>query len=383
MPKGSESSQTMTIPATIAIPPKSPKRQEYSSMPADCSPSKIKRPGSPVRTNAAIEPEQVISSTSSPVRAKRQGISTACPDHLPESMSVGALSLLQKQRNEYTSARKARDLARMESHKATIEVVETHAPSMTNRHEIHEGIAILPSVRDSDASSLFSAKHTHQTSQTSEASASVTLQNRESRTPSHKISPIIVVAEQEPIPPLHRMPSQKARVSTSSIGEHPRSFQMSGFRHGTSQSVSPSLRLPGGDFRVSPSSAHSMPTFRLVVSRVPTPFAHSLLRTESDRSSHRGIVQDVSELEARIAAMEKKNLMVERALLAVIDTSACFGGSAVSSNNMCEQDDNRSNICGGGGDRSSGASGAETLYGGLADLLALHASEAGARLNGS
>lgn len=83
--------------------------------------------------------------------------------------------------------------------------------------------------------------------------------------------------------------------------------------------------------------------------------------------------------------------MLERAFLAVINTSAAYGsfeGGAVmngvdDNGHMSNHSGSWSGIEGNGGERSSGGSVAGSLYAGLEHLLAVHAGEAGKRLSTS
>ena len=321
-PRASPSSQRLVSPKSSppkAPPPKSPARSQYKLYPSvDSSPPK--RPGSPIRMNATIEPEHIISPPSPP---KRRGISLPRSDHLPTSMSVGALDELEqwkKERAENSRQMKLRDLARMRSHKATVEEVETASRDRTNGEEYHEGVAKLPNPSDSYNSALCPLKHRPWPSQVSSLSATSTLQPRDSSTLPQKLSPITVVAEQEPIL-IQRAQSQKLEVSENSVDERPRGFKTNGFYPVPPHLASPTLQGPEDKSKVRPVSSHSLPVPRPVASNLSP-----LLRGCSDRSSHHSSMHEMSGLEARLSAMEKKNAMLERAFLAVINTSAGFGG---------------------------------------------------------
>lgn len=380
-PRASQSSQRIasaeSSPPKVP-PPKSPARSQYRLYPSvDSSPPK--RPGSPIRMNATTEPEQVMSHPSPPLRSKRRGISLPRSDHLPTSMSVGALDELEqwkKERAENTRQKKLRDLARMKSHKATIEEVEPVTRNTVNGKGYHEGVTELPSPRDSYNSA---PKHRLQPSQVSNLSATTTLQYRNSSTPPPKLSPIIVVAEQEPILPVQPGPSQKSQLSKQSVDDYPRGFKTSGFYPVPPHLASPTLQGPEDESKVRPVSSHSLPVPRPVASRVPTPHLSPLLRGPSHRSSNHSSVHELSGLEERLSAMERKNAMLERAFLAVINTSAAFGGGLRLTGMGGANEDRSSGLSGKDGDRSSGTSGAESLYAGLENLLSLHSGSAGAR----
>ena len=386
-PRAIQSSQRLasveTSPPKVP-PPKSPARSQYRLYPAlDSSPPK--RPGSPIKMNSATGQEQVLFHPSPPLRSKRRGISFPQSDHLPTSMSVGALDELEqwkKERAENTRQKKLRDLARMRSHKATIGKVEPATRNIGNGEGYHEGVAELPSPRGSYDSALFPPIDRPQPSQVGSLSASTTFPYRNSSTLPQKLSPIIVVAEQEPISPLQRAPSQKLHFGRNSVDGHPRGLETIGFYPVPPHLASPTLQGPEDGSKVRPMSSHSLPVPRPVASRVSTPHLSPLLRRPSHRSSHHSSMHELSSLEARLSAMERKNAMLERAFLAVINTSAAFGGSPGLNGMEGANRDRSSGLSGKDGDRSSGTSGTsgtESLYAGLENLLALHSGSGGAR----
>lgn len=406
-PRVSESSPGTKLPTgspgTIALPQKSPKRAEYRFLPTDCSPSKTRHSASPEQAKDNSAQEMSVPPIPTDLRIKRQGLSFPIPDHLPKSMSVNDLDQRQQRRIEKTAATKARDLARMRSQKATIEDIDTGTRE-TKGMEHHDGIAILPDVRDSYESKTFSTTHAPRVSESSlqsVAGSTATTKQRNNGSLPQRLSPIIVVAEQEPIPSLADTTSQeshfinihsadggltRSRLSSDSNEESPRNHQTNGFHSNPSQASSPSLQLPADEMNGRPFSTHSVPTARAVSTRTPTPFTHSLLRQNSNRSSNRASVQDaqVSELEARLAAIEKKNVMLERAFLSVINTSAAYGafdGGGETYAAYGDADSLRNGKAGDAGARNSGASASESLYAGLENLLVSHASEAGKRFS--
>ena len=382
-PRASQSSQRLASPESSPpkVPPqKSPARSQYKLYPSvDSSPPK--RPGSPIRLNATNEPEQVVPQLSPPLRSKRRGISFPRSDHLATSMSFGTLDELEqwkKERLENTRHKKLQDLARMRSYKATIEEVEPVTRNAVHGERCHEGAAELPSPRDSYSSALFLLKHRPQPSEMSNLSARTTLQHRDSSTLSQKLSPIIVVAEQEPVSPVQRAPSQKSQSNEKSVDEHSRGFSTNGFYPVPPHLASPALQGPENDSKVRPVSSHSLPIPRPVASRVPTPHLTPLLRGPSHRSSQHSSLDEMSGLEGRLSAMERKNTMLEKALLAVIN-SAAFGGSVGLNGMEVAIGDSSSGLSGKDCDRSSRTSGTESLYAGLENLLAQHKGSAVAR----
>lgn len=387
-PRVSQSSQISASPENSppkVPPPKSPARSQYKLYPSVNS-SPPKRPGSPIRMNAATDLEQVMSQPSSPLRSKRRGISFPRSDHLPTSMSAGTLDELEqwkKERAENTRQKKLRDLARIRSHKATIEEVKHATQNVVNGEECHEGVVELLSPTNASDPALFPREHRTQTSQVSNLSATTTLQHRDSSTLSQKFSPIIVVAEQEPIPSVQRAPSQKSQLSRSSIDEYPRGLTTNGFYPVPPHLASPTLQGPEDENKVRPVSSHSLPAPRPFASRVPSPHLSPLSRGPSHRSTHHTSTHEVRGLEERLCAMERKNVMLERAFLAVLHTSAAYGGSLGLDGMKGINGDSSGDLSGRDGGRSSGMGGTESLYAGLENLLALHSGSGSARWSSS
>lgn len=379
--------RTDRSPARIVPPLRSPWKAKYNLYPAiDSSPTK--RPASPVRLNTATEGEQLVSLLSSPSSLKRHAIAFGSADQLPASMSVGALDQLK--RLEDTKAMKRRDLARMGSRKGAVTKTETSTAKSRRESGFHEGIIDLPTwpLQDTDDSACFSARHNRaQASQVSNLSASTTLQQRESRKYSpQELSPIIVIAEQKPVSPITGQPSNSSDLNRNSgrrIDEGPRIRKTNGFNHISPQPVS--LQEQDIEGRLRPLSAHSIPAPRPVASRVPTPYSSPLLREPSQRSSHTPdssmLLPETSDLEARLSAMEKKNVMLETAFWAVINTPVVCGGGCGLGGLECRRegdDGNRSSgLSSKEEERSSGASETGSLYAGLENLLALHSAAAG------
>lgn len=416
-PRFRESSQRVAVlgksPGTVAVPTKSPKRPEYRFVPSDCSPPKVKK-SAPLKQSKEAAPEQLIHS-STQIRTKREGLVFLRSDQLPKSVSADDMERWQQQRNERTNACKSRDLARNRFRKATKENVDTAVSGGTRCEKRYDDIEVQPITEDSSFSSLFSARHGPHTSQATDLSPSNTMHHGESsalfnyrkgNTISQRLSPIMLVAEQIPIPPNQSIPSQLNCAShRDSINEetensrfdrdHPeealRILRPSGFQYSPSHPPSPSLQSLEDQVKARPISAHSMTATRPLASRTTTPFMHSLLRAQSNQSSHRTSMHEaqVSDLEARLSAIEKKNVMLERAFFAVINTSAPYGGfdggggpSMIYSGGEEMSNGGSSDGIGGGvGKRSSGGSVTESLYVGLENLLALHASEVAKRLS--
>ena len=355
-PRARQWSQKIASPESSPpkVPPqKSPARSQYKLYPpTDNSPSK--RPGSPIRMNAATEPAQVIYRQSPPLRSKRRDISSPRSHHLPTSMSVGTLDELEQwniERAENTRQQKLRDLACMRSRKVTVEEVETKTRNAVNGEDYHEDDAELPSPRYNCNSARFPLGHRKQPSQ---------LNNLNATRMQHKLSPIIVIAEQEPISPVQRAPFQKPQLSRNSPEGHPLGFRP----------TSPALQRPEGESKVRPVSSHSMPVPRPVASRVPSPHVSPLLGGFSRCSLHHCSMHELGGLEARLSAMERKNAMLERAFLAVLNATAAFGGNLRTHGVESANGHSCRDLLGKDADHFRRTRGTESLYAGLENLLA-------------
>lgn len=133
---------------------------------------------------------------------------------------------------------------------------------------------------------------------------------------SNAFSPITLVAEQPPCPPMyHLSPSSSPLLNPPSILPHASSIADPYLplppRHLTTTARTPSPTLPGAQEPFGSSSR---------------PHSHNSYTSLHNPSSY------TAELEARILAIEKKNLLLERAFMAVINTTsgmACRRGVGV------------------------------------------------------
>ena len=418
----------------VKVPPKSPARYRFTPMDVYGPPRKPEVSPPKTATTAAKETDSLsVTAPTEPAIEQSQSVAFEKAQPLPRSMSVGDIERRQQQRVESIKVIKAREMARMKSQEAAVEESEPDTIAGANievgnggdtREVRHEGLVLLPSPTDLDdsTSAPFPCFAEHCDSQLSRLSASTTLLHRNSSTASRphsqNLSPIIVVAEQEPGCPrasIQRSYSQK-RHSTTENQRYPLTFKSTNSLRpfpfpATSKPLAPSLHFPSNDERdieieSRPSSAHSMPqptttsisnNTNLVRARAPTPSSASLMHhqslakrsSQSQRSSmgmqsvdaHTDACPDrglhLSELEARIEAVERKNLLLERALLATIDGVAGLEGKRVDRSSGLGW-----GMSAGDGRRASAASGNESgagsLYAGLENLLAVHAGEFGA-----
>lgn len=371
-PRASQSSRRLTSPESSpskVAPHKSPTRSQYRLYPSvDSSPPK--RRGSVTMANAATGPEQVMPRLSPPLRSKRRGFSCPRSECLPTSMSVGRLDELEqrkKDRVDKTRQQKLRDLARIRSHKAIIAEVEPVTRDTENGFIYNQGVYNL---------ATSPSKHRQQGSQVSSMSASTTLQYRDSTKLSHKLSPIIVVAEQEPTFRSQRAPFPNSHMSSDGIDEQTRISKTVGPYPVLPR---PTLQRPDDKNKVRPLSSHSLPVPCPVASQVATPHLSPFLQGPSHHSLYPPSTHEVSGLEARLSAMERKNAMLERAFLAVLNTSATFSVSLGRNGTEDAWGNTSSGLSDRDGDRFGGTSGTDTLDVRLEKVMALHSGSASSR----
>ena len=432
--KSDQSSPERLLP--IKAPPKSPARYRYTPMVANGPPRKPEEsPPRVVHTKAKETKSPSVVATDKSAREQIQGEAFEKAQPLPQNVNVGDIENRQQQRVESIMVIKAREMARIKTQKAALETSEldTIAGANTevgngceNREVRHEGLVLLPSPTDleDNTSAPLSCFAGHHDPQALGLGASTTLLHRNNSAVSHpysqNLSPVIVVAEQEPshsrvsIPHSH---SQKGQGTTknqrcplaykSSNSLRPFPFPT------TSKPLAPSLHFPSTEerdlgFESRPSSADSMPQptttsisidSNSIQARAPAPFSASLTNAQSlvrrssrsqrssmdthhvdahmDAGKERGL--HLSELEARIEAVERKNLLLERAFLAAVDGMAGLDGRRADRLSGLSV---ASGTSGGERRRTSVASGndsaAGSLYAGLENLLAVHAGEFGA-----
>ena len=378
-PQASQSSRNSSGPESSLskVPPqKSPARSQYKLYPSMNSSSPV-RSGSPVRTNPATEG---VTRLSPPLHPKSGGCSFPRSDCLPMSMSHSILDEPEhwnKVRVDRSRRKKLRDLSRMRSQKTPIAEVEPTAQDTANA-KIHEDVAALQYPGDSYNSETLRSRASHVHS----LSASTTLQNRDSSTLSPKLSPIIVVAEQEPIPQRQRAPSSSSHFSMDKANEQTQYTRLDGSYCVPPHPTSPTLQGSDGK-SARPVSSHSLPLPHPLASRLTTTPLFPPLRDSSCRSLPHLPTQEISDLEARLSAMERKNAMLERAFLAVLNTSAAFGGIPGLKGIECACGDISNGLPGKHSDQFGGTSGPESLCLRLENSVPVHSGRAGARLKPS
>lgn len=302
------------------IPPKSPARR-YGYLPSSIVASRVPftSPRKSLDSGIKHEPSQT------PAAEQRKSSSPLLPpnDPLPEAVSPATLEQRQYRRTSSTKALKMRDLERIRASQATTGATVLPDVNSINQQVEPAETPYLPSTKYSGKP--FPAGHRSQGSQFSDMSAEISKPNEKDK-PTNEISPIIIIAEQEPIlasgPNLH----DSHQATSGSIAPLP-------LQPPDSPAVPP-LTLPL-HFPVPPLPSLEHPT-EPSLEPLFDPLTHRISMSHADLEAR---------LEARISALEKKNVLLEKAFLAVLNTSATF------------------NVQTPPGDRSSGFSGASSIRG--------------------
>ena len=365
------------------VPPqKSPARSQYRLYPSvDSSPPK--RPSSPIRMNPATEEVTWLSPA---LHLKKRDCSITRSDYLHTNMSDSKLdepAQWNKKRPDKTRQTKQRDLDRMKPQRTMIAEVEPVDQDTVNGKTCNDGAAGLPYPVDSYSSENPPVKHRPQASQISNLNASTIHQYRDSSTLSQKLSPIIVIAEQEPTSQRRRGLSPDSTFSRDIIDEQTQDSKINRVYPVMPHPTCPTLQGLDGKSKARPTSSHSLPVPHPLASQAITGPLAPPLREPSCHLFHRSSTHEMSVLEARLSAMERKNSMLERAFLAILNTSAAFGDGLrlKGMQDICE--DTSSGLSGRYGERFGGTSGPENLYVGLDNRMPLHNGSAGARLSTS
>lgn len=219
----------------------------------------------------------------------------------------------QEKRTESRRELKLRDLNRLRSQNGLGEMAQATAGRAVADEAGQARTTPVPDVKDSYSSPALSIPSQPEV-QPSHGSIAPEIQRKPIPRPLSALSPIVVVAEQEPtaiIPPI--------RASSKPNGNSKRSSKKhSCCKDSFTQSAAHSPSFPSSD---------EESTYRQQRSRICEPQRQSHAQTAS---THRSsvLVQDLeARLEARIAELERKNALLLNAFVAVINTSA---GSAPS-----------------------------------------------------
>lgn len=306
------------------IPPKSPARR-YGYLPSSIVANSV--PSTSPRKSLDSGTKHEPCQTSSTEQPKSSSPLLPANDLLPEAVSHPTLEQRQYRRTSSTKALKMRDLEHIKARRAaTSPAVLPDMKPMEQREGPGETL-YLPNTRYSGKPS--SAGHCPQGSHFSDVSAEISQPNEKAE-PANDFSPIIVVAEQEPTLASERTLHDSQQVncgSNPSLPSQPPSQP-------PNSPAPPPFTLPL-HFPVPPLPTLERPT-EPSLEPLFDPLTHRISMSHADLEAR---------LEARISALEKKNVLLEKAFLAVLNTSATF------------------NIQTPPGDRSSGFSGASSMPG--------------------
>lgn len=255
-------------------------------------------------------------------------------------MNAAILEQAQIQRVRSTNALKGRDLQRLYSDQANIEVDQ---PVLCRNEEAsNKEVSMLSSARHSPGISIQPMTKEVVKSNLTETAPSSQVGPNENRT-NYKISPIVLVTEQAPVTALACLGQ-----TSNDLMNGPERFEEGGILH-TEQDVS---KKPVGASSGSENKEGSQKENPDTLLEVwPNPRVER--RGSNDTTNHISIsdqnsftnTKDLeSKLEARISTLERKNAILLRVVMAVLDESGNLSGPS-------------------GGDRSSGLSSTSSLYG--------------------
>ncbi len=349
-PKGGTSLESGLGSSPKKIPPKSPARR-YGYLPSSIIANRV--PSTYFRKSIDSGNKQESSQTTASERPKSSTPFLPPNDLFPEDISPATLEQRQSQRTRSTKALKMRDLECIKARRSATSPAVFPDVKPTDQREDPEESVFLPSTRYSAKS--FSGGYRPQGSQFSDLSPEIPQLHEKPKT-MNDFSPIIVVAEQEPTltPGSGLLDSQQATSGgISTLPSQP-----------PNSPVFPPFTLPL-HFPVPPLPSLAPTTAPpLGIAMEPS------LEPPFDTLTHRISMSHAdleARLEARISALEKKNVLLEKAFLAVLNTSATY---------------NIQTPLPSGGDRSSGYSGASSIPGsdGRVDSM-LRGMQAGMRMS--
>lgn len=321
----------------VKVPPSSPTgRYRYSP----CKSPAPKLPVLPAEPTITTENQRDYLNSSPTLPGPISAIPPVRKCSLGGDMNAAMLEQAQIQRVRSTNALKGRDLQRLYSDQAKIEIgqpglgrneeANNKEVSMLSNARYSPGISIQPNAQEVVKSNLT------ETAPSSQVGSS-------NRRTNYKISPIVLVTEQVPVTALASLGQ-----ASNDLMNGLETFEEGGISH-TVQDVSQKLvGAPSGSENEERSQKENPDTLLEVW---PNPRAKR--RGSNDTTNHVSIsdqhsftnAKDLeSKLEGRISALERKNAILLRVVMAVLDESGNLSGPS-------------------GGDRSSGLSSTSSLYG--------------------
>ena len=344
-PRHGESSQR-AIPerSPIRSPPKLPGRK-YRLTPNSTSPTK--RLASPERTSTESQRKHIFSQSRSTVWTDTEHTNALGSEAVPLSTSSSALNKRHRRETATTKNLKLQNVEGVKFDQTIFEQMKPASPRTPRTEAHHQGIVMLPCSRDSYEEKPSSTGKKLHNSLVSELSTSMTLQQSESRSLYQKISPITVVAEQQPIPREQHVPIQIAQTNEHSIHELNGDIKANKTHLLAPIDTSSSLPLSDPPNGQRPHSSPPLPSYRFSAAHVPMVLP-CCRHAPSQQSNKRSSLSE-PDLEARLSAIERKNVLLERVLLAILNTPALLDSHAQMGMQNSEN-------------RSSGVSGKVSLY---------------------
>ncbi|MCJ1466222.1 hypothetical protein MMC07_004841 [Pseudocyphellaria aurata] len=304
----------------IKVPPNPPIKGRYQY-----SPMKTAMPKPTAiffERETVVQPRKPLSpSPEIIVQSKRTDVPEPCRGALFNDSSLTASERKQVKRARSTKALKMRDIDRARCRQESLRVASSNA--IASKEETHEGTVILPAVSDAYSFRSFLPMNEQQVSRFSDLS-SPTLHDQDPSRTTNGLSPIIIVAEQEP--DLIINPAcQPSHVSDFS---KQRSAMKDADNIGTGEALDEKVTVP----RLPSNSPDRETSLNGIIAgrrRTKRETCHPGRAAFPEQSHSPSITTTDLEakLEARVAALEKKNGLLHRLFLAVLDNSPTFGPS--------------------------------------------------------
>lgn len=295
------------------------------------SPTKARYQYSPMKTTApkpaavfceretVVQPQPKLFPSPEIVQSTRSAVPDPCHDPLVNESNLSALERKQVKRARSTKALKMRDIERARSRQESINAAESY--SIASKEEKHEGTVVLPTVSDAYNFRSVLPMTEKQVSRFSDLS-SPTLHEQDPARTANGLSPIIVVAEQEPDLSVNdaRQPCEASHFSKK------RRARKDAEHIGTAQALDENVAVP----RLPSNSPDRDTSLNGVIAgrrriKRETYFPGHGAVSEQDHDPLIPTSDVEAKLEARVAALEKKNGLLHRLFLAVLDTSPTLG----------------------------------------------------------
>lgn len=300
-----------------ALPSSPTRRYRYSPI----KPSVPKSATMPPKIGFTLPPERALLQSPDISQLTKSVTLLHCNDPSANDLSPTASERKQLRRTRSTKAMKTRDMERLRSRQESIDVGDSRLAGSKDE-ESHDGTVLLPAVNDAYDGRLSLSKTENQGYRLSNVSPR-TGHDQEKVRASYELSPIIVVAEEEPTIAINanrhsgRSCSSKKRSAGKNADLNGGS-EIKGARDRTSRlSLDPAERENSIDGANKPGQKANGETH--------SPSHPGFSEQESRQSSHAAEIE--ARLEARISALEKKNSLLQRLFLAVLDTSPAMGPS--------------------------------------------------------